>query len=107
MIGQGRIFGIAAGSEAHAHAAALSAAALSGLILATLALVTASGGGRSRGSLHRNRKVGWDRIEIERFANESAERDNEIVHMDRTSGNQLTRSLLGQANMLFCPQQDE
>lgn len=52
-------------------------------------------------ALHGNDKIGWDWVEVERFADKVPKRGNKLMCVNRASGNQLTRRTLGQAHLLF------
>ncbi len=61
----------------------------------------------SGGALHRYGEVRRDRVEVEGLADEVAERDDEVVGVDRVSGDQLARGALGEAHLLLGAEQDD
>ncbi len=94
-----------AGTTAHACSAAARTAASAALPRALP--VPPARTGRTRRSLHRNGELGGNRIEIKRLADEIAELNDKLVHMNRPSFHQISGSALGKADLLIRAEQDD
>jgi hypothetical protein len=91
-------------AAAHAHATTTSSALTAfGLI----GLVSATGCSWPRRALERNRQVGRDGIEIERLANEGAQRYDQFLSMDEPAGGKLVRGARGQPDLFLGAEEDD
>ena len=60
-----------------------------------------TGCGRASGALHGDAEIGWDGSEVEGFADESAERDHQVMGVEVSSAYQLLGSLAGKSHLLL------
>ena len=89
----------------HSHAHATTTRALTAFAL--IALVSASRCSWPRRALLRNRQVARDGIEIQRLANEGAQRYDQFLGMDEPAGGKLLRSTRCQPHLFLGAEQDD
>jgi hypothetical protein len=89
---------------AHAHATTCSAALTA---FSLIGLVSATGCTWPRRALLRNHQVGRDGIEIERLANEGAQRYDQIFGMDELAAGQFVRRRRCHPDLFLGAEQDD
>lgn len=99
----------AADTETTPHAASHShaAAAFSATVLASLALIAGAGTGWTCRSLHRYHQIAGDGRQIERIADEIAERSDQLLSVNRSASHQLAGGPNSQSDLFLRSQQDD
>ena len=93
----------AASAQAHSTSTTSTTLTAFGLVR----LVSATGCGWPRRALERNRQVGRDGIEIERLANEGAQRYDQFLGMHDPPGGKLVRGTRCQPDLFLGAEQDD
>ena len=92
-------------ASAHTHATATATSTLTAFGL--IALVPATGRTWPRRALYRNRQVRRDGIEIERLANEGAQRYDQFLGRHEPAGGKLVRRTRCQTDLFVRAEQDD